>query len=82
MKQLVTSQKVLGAAIMHQRKLQRLTQTQAGAPFRLDQSTISNIEKGVPGTRLDTLLRLLAALDLELFVCSKDEAGNQDNEEW
>ncbi len=72
MEQLVTSPQALGAALKRQRKLKRLNQKQAGHPFKIEQSTVSSIEAGAPGTRLETIFRLLAALDLELVIRSKD----------
>ncbi len=74
MKQRVYSAHTLGLAIKQQRKLLQLNQTQAGERFCLEQSTVSSIERGTPGTRVDTLFRLLSALDLELIVQSKTNA--------
>lgn len=71
MEQLIYSAKALGNAIQRQRKAKKLNQTEAGKPFNLEQSTISSIEQGATGTRLETLLRLLAALDLEMIIRPK-----------
>lgn len=73
MEQLVTSPKALGTAIRRQRRNKELTQKEAGYEFVLEQSTVSSIERGAEGTRLGTLFRLLAALDLEMVIRSKDE---------
>ena len=81
MEELVVSPETLGRVIKQQRKTKRLTQQEAGEVFRLNQTTVSNIENGTPGTRLDTLFRLLAALDLEFVVRSKtafQSAKNKD----
>ena len=72
MAQVVFSPKSLGSAIKRQRKTKKLNQKDAGAPFRLDQTTVSSIEQGAAGTRLETLFRMLAALDLEMIIQPKD----------
>ena len=71
MEELVVSPETLGRVIKRQRKTKGLTQHEAGEPFRLDQGTLSHIESGTHGTRLETLFRLLAALDLEMVIRSK-----------
>jgi HTH-type transcriptional regulator/antitoxin HipB len=58
----------LGAAIRRQRKLAGQSQDELGAKIGLRQATISKLEAGEPGTRVQTLLDGLAALDLELVV--------------
>jgi len=82
MKQLVYSPKSLGSALRRQRKLKQLNQKEAGNHFRVEQSTVSNLERGASGTHLDTLFRMLAALDLEMVIQSKDLINNKKTEEW
>ncbi len=53
MEELVVSPETLGRALKRQRKAKRLTQHEAGEAFSLNQTTVSNIENGTPGTRLD-----------------------------
>lgn len=79
MNQIVNSPKLLGAAIKRQRKAKKLTQQEAGAAFKLDQTTISSIEQGAAGTRLETLFRMLAALDLEMVIQPIKNSGSGDN---
>ncbi len=43
MEQMVYSPKSLGMAIQRQRKAKKLTQTEAGSPFKLVQTTIYTI---------------------------------------
>jgi len=81
MKQLVYSPKSLGMALKRARKAKALNQKEAGFPFKIEQSTVSSIEQGAPGTRIETLFRLLAALDLEIVIQTKDENDKTD-EEW
>lgn len=78
MEELVTSPKILGGLIKRQRKLKGLSQTEAGRAFRIEQSTMSQIENGTPGTRIETIFRVLAALDLELVIRSKEPFQTQD----
>jgi len=72
MEQLIYSPKSLGVALRRQRKARNLTQTDAGKPFTIEQSTVSSLEQGAPGTRLGTLFRMLSALDLEMVIRSKN----------
>jgi HTH-type transcriptional regulator/antitoxin HipB len=82
MNQIVFSSKSLGSALKRQRKAKKLSQDAVGTPFKLDQTTISSIEQGAPGTRLETLFRILAALDLEMVVRSKKHTSAEDGENW
>lgn len=62
-----------------------LTQQEAGAKVGLKQSTVSAIESDSARTSVDTLYKLLSALDLELVVRGKPSdhgtAGNR-KQEW
>lgn len=58
----------LGNLIRRARKHRGLNQTQLGERAGLRQETISLIEAGNPATRLDTILAVMAALDLEFQV--------------
>jgi HTH-type transcriptional regulator / antitoxin HipB len=64
----VLSPENLGQALRAARKQKGLSQKDVGHSVGMEQHTISKIEKGSPGTALNTLFRLLAALDLELIV--------------
>ena len=61
----------IGAVIRRQRKRLGWTQTQLGQRAGLRQETISLIENGHPAARLDTLLDVLAVLDLEFNILSR-----------
>lgn len=80
MEQRIYSEKALGAAIKRRRKQLKQTQQEAGAPYNIDQTTVSHIEQDASGTRLSTLLRLLSALDLEMVIRKKK--NEPDNESW
>lgn len=82
MDQLISSPKLLGNAIKQQRKAKKLNQKEAGRTFKIEQSTISNIERGVSGTRIGTLFRLLAALDLEMVIRPKKTNSDNTTTDW
>jgi HTH-type transcriptional regulator/antitoxin HipB len=63
----------LGNLVRRARKLRGWSQTQLGDRAGLRQETISLIETGNPATRLDTILAVLAALDLELRVAPRSK---------
>lgn len=66
----VTSPKMLAQAIRDARKQRNLTQRETAASMGMKQSTVSEFENHPEGTSLDTLFKLLAALDLKLQVVS------------
>ena len=66
--QKVISPENLGQALRAERKQKGMSQKAVGHSVGMEQHTISKIEKGSPGTELNTLFRLLAALDLELTI--------------
>jgi len=63
----------IGNVVRRTRKGQRLTQAQLGEKTGLRQETISLIETGNPATRLDTILAVLAALDLEFRIAKRSK---------
>lgn len=68
----ITSPEDLGRALKMRRKKLSLTQVEAGEKFNLTQKTVSNIENGRPGVQLDTLFRLMSALNLEIHLQPRD----------
>ena len=82
MDQIIYSPKSLGSALKRQRKIKKLSQTEAGDAFKLDQTTVSSIEQGALGTRLETLFRMLAALDLEMIIRPKKNTQIKKREHW
>ena len=72
---LARSSRDIGNAIREARKAKKLTQNQLSAMSGVWQETISKIENGVGGTRLDTILDLFAALDLEFQIRSRSKSG-------
>ncbi len=81
MKQIVHSPEALGQFLKRARKLKKLSQGAAGLKVMIDQTTMSSIEQGAKGTRLETLFRLLAGLDLEMVI--QDKKNQSDKKaEW
>ena len=65
----------IGNLIRRARKKQGLSQTALGAKAGLRQETISLIESGHPAAKIETLLAVLAVLDLEFQVAPRSKAG-------
>lgn len=78
MNQLARNPKQIGNIIRRARKKLSLSQGALGDQVGLRQATISQIETGNPAVRLDTLLALLAALDLELQVAPRTRQSPGD----
>lgn len=68
MKQLARNPKDIGHAIRMARKDQGLTQMELASKSGVWQETISKIETGSSGAKLETIFNLLAALDLEITI--------------
>jgi len=62
------SPQILGQVLKSTRIKKKLTQGQAGQLVGITQAMISRIERGESNARVDTLFRLLAALELEMTV--------------
>jgi len=81
MSDVVRNPKQLGNLIRNARLSQKLSQQDLGTRAGLWQPTVSVIEKGNAATRLDTILALLAALDLELTVEPRSKDWDKDIEQ-
>jgi len=73
----ISSPETLGQALRAERKHRRVSQKVVGHSVGIAQHTISKIEKGSPGTELNTLFRLLAALDLELNLQPRQKPATE-----
>lgn len=71
MYELARTPKQIGTTIRRNRKRLGMSQRELGNRVGLRQETISLIETGNPATRLDTMLSVLAALDLEFQVAAR-----------
>lgn len=76
----ITSPEILGRVLRKYRKDQGLTQTQVGEKFNIRQASISNIESGSAGVSLDTLFRLMSALNLEMHLQDRNNDNHASNE--
>jgi HTH-type transcriptional regulator / antitoxin HipB len=75
MTQFVRSPKQLGALIHNARVSRNLTQQALADLVGTGQKTISRIEGGHAGTKLETLFGLIAALDLDLQLGPRAKGG-------
>ena len=82
MKTKPTSPQSFGLILRDARKRKGLSQTEAGKCVGIDQPTLSKIERGESNARIDTLFRLLAALDLELLVLHREATSSQNGDNW
>ena len=75
MNQVVRLPRQLGAIIQNERRRQGITQQQLASLISKQQKTISAIENGSQGTKLDTLLRVIATLDLDIQIVPRRPDG-------
>lgn len=80
MDQIARTPKQIGAVIQRQRRKLRQTQAALGARIKHRQATVSKLEAGEPGTRLGTLLDVLAALNLEMVLRPRTKGSVADIE--
>ncbi|RJL49740.1 helix-turn-helix domain-containing protein [Pectobacterium carotovorum] len=80
----ITSAGMLAHAVRDERKKRKLNQSHVAESMGIKQSTVSDFENHPEGTRLETLFKLLAALDLELHLSKRGEpeSGQEWGEEW
>lgn len=79
--QLARTPQQIGNLIQRTRKNRGMSQSDLGNRTGLRQSTISLIEQGNAATKLGTMLKVLAALDLEFRITSRSKTGPADIEE-
>ncbi|PVZ79371.1 transcriptional regulator [Serratia sp. S1B] len=81
----VTSPSALANAVRDQRKISKQTQTATAEVVGIKQTTVSDFENKPGSTKLETLFKILSALDLELHVVKKNSTLNESkiwNKEW
>ncbi|KHS93901.1 XRE family transcriptional regulator [Pectobacterium brasiliense] len=80
----ITSAGMLAHAVRDERRKRKLNQSHVAESMGIKQSTVSDFENHPEGTRLETLFKLLAALDLELHLSKRGEpeSGQEWSEEW
>ncbi|WP_067218675.1 helix-turn-helix domain-containing protein [Stappia indica] len=72
MSDLARSPKQIGSIIRRVRKKRGLSQMELSERTGLRQGTISLIETGNPAARIETLLAILAALDLDFRISTRE----------
>jgi len=77
MNDLVRDPRQLGNVIRRARKKRGWTQGMLAEKAALRQETISLVETGSSTTRLQTLLSILAALDLEFQVAPRSKSSSE-----
>jgi len=73
MDQLARTPNDIGNALRKARKQQELSQQALANKSGVWQETISKIENGSPGTRLETIFDLCAALNLEIVIAERSK---------
>jgi HTH-type transcriptional regulator/antitoxin HipB len=81
MNQLARTPKQIGAILRRQRGLAKLSQTELAERAGLRQELVSKIESGKPGTRIETICDLFAALELDLLVAPRSKSSAKDIED-
>lgn len=81
MRELARTPRQIGNVVRRARKRRGWSQTQLGERTGLRQETISLIETGNPATRLETILAVLAALDLEFRLADRSKGQAFEIEE-
>ncbi len=88
MKYLVSTPSQLSHALRSARKARGLSQDSAGALVGLLPKTISGLENHPGSASIDSLMKLISALELELMLVPKEaddaeiKAGSHPNGEW
>ena len=79
----ITSPKLLAQALKNARSSKNLTQQRTAEQIGIKQSTVSGFENQPDKARIETLFKLLSALELELHVTDRNNpaAGGWD-QEW
>lgn len=81
MNDLARTPKQIGSIIQRARKKRAWSQMQLGERAGLRQATISMIESGAKSARLETILAIFAALDLEFRIGPRSKGHASDIEE-
>ncbi|EGQ9468923.1 HTH-type transcriptional regulator/antitoxin HipB [Vibrio crassostreae] len=83
---LITSPKQLGIYLRDVRKNQRRNQTKVGDIVGLKQTTVSKLERDPASSCIESLMRLLSSLELELHIqdkaVSREHAKVCDPDDW
>jgi len=75
MGKIIRNNKDLGEAIRRARKNMDLRQVDVAQKASVRQALVSDLENGVTTAKLDTVMRVLAALDLDLSIVLRRTTG-------
>ncbi len=75
MGKIIRNNKDLGAAIRLARKTRNLRQVDVAQTASVRQALVSELENGATTAKLDTVTRVLAALDLDLSIVPRRKNG-------
>ena len=75
MGKIIRNNKDLGEAIRLARKKMDLRQVDVAQKASVRQALVSDLENGVTTAKLDTVIRVLAALDMDLSIVPRRKAG-------
>ncbi|MBB9584358.1 MULTISPECIES: helix-turn-helix domain-containing protein [Gammaproteobacteria] len=78
----VTSAKQLSACLKDARRLQKLSQGKVANKVGLRQDTVSSFEINPESTKLDTLFKILAALELSLDIKPRTDPPDSPSSGW
>lgn len=80
----LTSPEALAHALKNARKRQGLSQSDTASQIGVKQATVSGFENHPGGSRIETLFKLLSALNLELQVSERDTPDDENgwDQEW
>lgn len=81
MAELVRSPKQLGVALRRFRRTNNLTQTELAKRAGVRQGTISQVETGLETVKLNTVMDMLRALDLEVVIQPRTKGSHCDIED-
>lgn len=71
----ITSPEMLAQALKNARRDRQLTQHATAEQVGIKQATVSGFENHPERSRIETLFKLLSALELELYVAERDQTS-------
>ena len=75
MVKIIRNNKDLGEAIRRARKSEDMRQVDVAQKASVRQALVSDLENGATTAKLDTVIRVLAALDMDLSIVPRQKAG-------
>ncbi len=78
---IISSAKNLASYLHDKRKQLKMSQSEVADLVGLKQDTISKFENSPDNSRIDTLFRILSALNLNLSLAEKEQ-GTHEEIEW